>query len=415
MTAPATTTTRRVPYWILLVIVVGIGLNLRSVLGAAPVLFDHLVADLGLTATGMSLLSSISLIVMGVCAPLGHQLATKITPEWAIFVALMFLAVGSILRLWADDAWVLYVTAALTGAGMGSATALMPGFISHGLRRIRGTATGMFSLSMAMSVAIAAAITAPIADAAGWRFALAVWGFFALVVGFGWLLLIRPIQAIPEEPMPAPVLPEDAMEEMPSLEEGLKKGGLPWADRTAQLVTMIAMLVYLLGFSCVAWIAPSMLSVGYSATEAAGLFLAFQFVQVISLVGLPIIADFTTDRRPLLGLCALTPIIGFILLLINMRDLAFPAMLLMGFGIGGASTLVLIVVTDTTGSQHEAGRLNAMSLLVSYLLGAGGPFLIGLTRDLTGSFVPGYAILLGATVLLAILVPFLNPRRRVLG
>ncbi|WP_026928346.1 CynX/NimT family MFS transporter [Granulicoccus phenolivorans] len=412
MTSPATTSTRRIPYWILLVIVVGIGLNLRSVLGAAPVLFDHLVADLGLTATGMSLLSSISLIVMGVCAPLGHQLATRFTPEWAIFAALMFLAVGSILRLWTDGAWVLYVTAALTGAGMGAATALMPGFIAHGLRRIRGTATGIFSLSMAMSVAIAAAITAPLADAAGWRFALAVWGFFALVVAAGWLLLIRPLQALPESATTPPAGEPDAL---PTLEEGLKKGGLPWTDRTAQLVTLIAMLVYLLGFSCVAWIAPSMLSVGYSATEAAGLFLAFQFVQVTSMIGLPIIADFTTDRRPLLGLCALTPTIGFILLLINMHELALPAMLLMGFGIGGASTLVLIVVTDTTGSQHEAGRLNAMSLLVSYLLGAGGPFLIGLTRDLTGSFVPGYAILLGAAVLFGLLVPFLNPRRRVVG
>lgn len=408
-----------IPIPVLLLLLIGIGVNIRSVLGVVPVLADPIRHALDMDASSFGLITSLTILTMAVGAPGGHWLATRIGMQWAMFWLLLLVALGAGLRFWVNDTWFLYATSVLVGAGMGGCSALAPGFISHTMNRIRGTATGIYSTSMAMGVAASAALAVPTAAWFGWRGALGLWGIIALIVAAAWGLLIPRLRRIEQvsavrdagsSPLRAELPAPSGTEERASGSHS-PHHGLPLRDPTAWLVTALSALILLTGFAGVAWIAPTMQSAGYSQTEAAGLFGLFQLVQLGSLLTLPIVTDFTRDRRPLLAITTLTAMAGIAILLIDPAGLALPGVLLMGFGVGGGSTLTLVLLQDVTHTIHDAGRLSAMSLLFTYILSSIGPFLIGLARDLTGSFAAGYLILLGVTIVTAALIPLARPGR----
>jgi CP family cyanate transporter-like MFS transporter len=169
----------------------------------------------------------------------------------------------------------------------------------------------------------------------------------------------------------------------------------------------------IIGFSGLAWITPFYVQHGVPDQRAALYFVLFQVVQLVAMLTLPWASDFTRDRRLMLGLCVAFSGLGILLLLLAPVALAVPAMCLFGLGVGGGSTLALVLLVDTTESQADAARLSGMVMLVAFLAGASGPALLGLLRDLTGSFVAGYATVLVLTVLLLVSVPVLRPGRTI--
>jgi CP family cyanate transporter-like MFS transporter len=91
--------------------------------------------------------------------------------------------------------------------------------------------------------------------------------------------------------------------------------------------------------------------------------------------------------------------------------LALLATGLFGFGVGGGSAPVLVLVSDYTSTQQQAARLGAMTLMVAFLVGALGPVVLGWLHDLTGSLVAGYAVMVALSVGLAFTLPAFRPGR----
>jgi len=188
---------------------------------------------------------------------------------------------------------------------------------------------------------------------------------------------------------------------------------LPWRSPTAWWVTWFMTANMIIGFSGLAWIAPFYVEHGVPDQQAAGYFVVFQVVQLVAMLTLPAITDFTRDRRLMLGACVACSGLGIVFLLTAPVALAVPAMLVFGLGVGGASTLALVLLVDTTDSQADAARLSGMVMLVAFLAGASGPALLGLLHDLTGDFVAGYVTVLVLTVLTLLSVPVLRPGRSI--
>jgi MFS transporter, CP family, cyanate transporter len=399
---------RPLPTWLLLAAITAIGLNLRAGFGAVPALLDSIGQDLGLNGTTGALLTSVPVVCMGLFAPVAQRLAARIGPEAATAVLLGVLAVGGLMRLGIGSTWLLLVSTAVAGAGMGGVSALVPGLVAHHLPRIPGTATGVYSMAMAGGLALAAWTAGPSAELlGGWRPALALWGLAAGLTVLCWSALL---------PWLSPAhsaRPEVARSGTPGTGASGMRGRLPWRSPTARWVTVFTTLNMLIGFSGVAWIAPTFVQHGFEAQRAAGLFALFQIIQLIAMVTLPPLTDITRDRRPLLAVTAVCTCAGLSAMVLAPTTLALPAILLFGTGVGGASSLALVLVQDATATRHEAGRLGAMVLLVSFLAGGVGPLLLGALRDLTGAFTAGYAVLLGLGVLSLLMLPALRPGRSI--
>ena len=374
-----------------------IGLNLRAALGSVPPLLPHITADLHLSGTSQGLLTSVVIVFMGLSAPFGQKLGVRLGAERATAVTLGLLAAGCALRLVAVHELVFLASCAVAGIGMGAASALIPSLIAHHVPRIRGITTGLYSTGLALGVAAAAWVALPTERwLSGWRPALALWGGITALTGLLWLALLPRLRGATRPPEPAGI-----------------DHRLPWRSPTAWWVTWFMTANMIIGFSGLAWVTPFYVELGAPAGRAAGYFVLFQVVQLVAMLTLPWVTDFTRDRRAMLALCVACSGLGITCLLVAPLALAIPAVCLFGLGVGGGSTLALVLLVDTTTSQRDAARLSGMVMLVAFLAGAAGPALLGLLHDLTGTFMSGYATVLVLTLLLLVSVPAFRPGRTI--
>ncbi|MDP3968299.1 MAG: MFS transporter [Nocardioides sp.] len=384
--------------WIALILVVAIGMNIRAIFGVTPPLIPLISDDLGLSGTTASLLTALPVLAMGLCAPLGHALTTKIGADWAMISLFVVLGLAELSRLLIATAVPLILTAGLIGGALGAISTLAPAFISHHLPRFRGLATGLYSTSMALGVALAAGTARPVTDVlGGWRVALAVWGGAALLLVLA-LLMVRARGAR----MPANVGPPGRI-------------SLPLRERRAWFVTAVYAVPMFLGFGVIAWLPSLFIEVGRSPTTAAGYLVLFQLVQLLSMLTLTPLTDRVPGRRGVFATAMLASTVGLLLLTVAPREAAVPGLLLAGFGIGGASSLALVKVQDEAVSPQDATRLSSMAMLFSFTAGATGPFLMGALKDLTGSLVPGFGLCLLVSVLSLSLLIRMHPAHRQAG
>jgi CP family cyanate transporter-like MFS transporter len=376
-----------------------IGINLRAPLGSVPPLLPDITAELGLSGTSQGLLTSVVIVFMGLSAPFGQKLGARIGPERATAVTIFLLAAGCTLRLAATTELVFLLSSALAGVGMGGCSALIPSLISHHVPRIRGFTMGLYSTGLALGVALAAALALPSERwLSGWRPALALWGGIAALTGLLWLVLVPRLRHRGSVRDASPVSANHR---------------LPWRSVTAWWVTWFMTANMIIGFSGLAWVSPFYVDLGVSDHRAAGYFVLFQAVQLVAMLTLPWVTDVTRDRRMLLGLCVACSGVGILCLLAEPLTLAVPAVCLFGLGVGGGSTLALVLLVDTTRTQTDAARLSGMVMFVAFLAGATGPAVLGLLHDVTGSFTTGYAAVLGLTLLLFASIPVFRPGRTI--
>ena len=245
---PADEPQRRVPAWLLVVMVALIGLNLRAALGSIPPLLGPISDELGIPGSTQGMLTSLSVVFMGLFAPVGQRVAARFGSEATTVAFLGVLAVGGLLRLAATTTTVLLLSSAVSGAAMGAISALVPGLIAHHIPRIKGLATGIYSTGLALGVALAAWVAVPTAELLhGWRRSLALWGVVALVTMVAWLLLVPRLRRHVVHPDP---------------DEAAASHRLPWRSRTAWWVTVFSSVQMIVGFSGLAWITPYYASLG---------------------------------------------------------------------------------------------------------------------------------------------------------
>ena len=398
-TAPAAGPAR-LPAWVFIAMVLLIGLTLRAALGSVPPLLPHITRDLHLSGTAQGLLTSVVIVFMGLSAPFGQKLGARLGAELATVVTLLVLAAGCAMRLFAVSEAVFLLSSAVAGAGMGASSALLPSLIAQHVPRVRGLAMGVYSTGLALGVAVAAWIALPTEQwLSGWRPALALWGGITALVALLWFALLPRLRSGRSAARPAT--------------SGETNHRLPWRSPTAWWVTWFMTANMIIGFSGLAWISPFYVQHGVADQQAAGYFVVFQVIQLVAMLTLPGVTDFTRDRRLMLALCVTCSGAGIAFLLLSPLTLAIPAMCLFGLGVGGGSTLALVLLVDTTDTQADAARLSGMVMLVAFLAGASGPALLGLLHDLTGSFTAGYAAVLALTVLLLLSIPALRPGRTI--
>src|SRR5690606_6295395 len=95
-------------------------------------------------------------------------------------VALTTITAGLALRGAVGDSTGLLLTTALIFAGVGMGNILMPPLVKKFFPDRIGLMMTLYTSAMAVSTFVPPLIAVPVADAAGWRFSIALWGVFAL-------------------------------------------------------------------------------------------------------------------------------------------------------------------------------------------------------------------------------------------
>jgi CP family cyanate transporter-like MFS transporter len=331
---------------------------------------------------------------MGVFALTAAPVAARLGTRRAFGLALWVVLLASVARSVAPGYPAVVAATLVFAVGQGLANALPPTVVKERLPgdTTRGTAT--YATGLQVGAAIAATLAVPLATVfGGWRGSLLVLALLPAIAAVSWPLLVHHV-----------VGARDALRSP----RGAPAGTAPRLRlRLAALFACMSIAYY----GTIAWIAADLDDAGWSSSYAGVALGVLSAVSIGSTILYGAVGDSVGSRNGWLAAAFAAMLVGIV------GVLALPAAGLLwaacfgagnGAGFGSVMTLPLDLVGDPAGVVGLTGPM----LLGGYVLAAASPPLVGLLRDVSGSFVPGF-LLLAALCLLGIVQSFssaLRPR-----
>jgi CP family cyanate transporter-like MFS transporter len=360
--------------------------NLRPALTSVAPLIGQIRTDTDISNGVAGLLTALPLLAMGVLSPITPRLAPRFGMERMLLASMLVLAVGILLRS-AGAVAALFLGTTVLGAAIAVGNVLLPSIVKREFPERAGLMTSTYSTALAISAAIAAGASFPLANqiGIGWRASLALWALLALVAAVAWLPQVRSAR------------PTNA-----STETSTGVGGL-WRSALAWQVTLFMGLQSLGYYVVLTWL-PEILQeqAGISASRAGWMLALAQAVGITSIFLAPVLAD----RRPsqygvVVGAVTLVGT-GALGLLVAAGTGTALWVVLLGLGQGACFSLALTFFSLRAPDPEHAAALSGMAQSVGYLLAAVGPFFFGVLRDATQAWTVPLALLCAVAVCLLI-------------
>ncbi|MDP9526251.1 CynX/NimT family MFS transporter [Pseudomonas protegens] len=372
--------------WALLVC---LGLNLRPILSSVSPLLNEIRGATGMSFQSSAWLTSLPVICMGLVALLGVRIEARLGERRGVSLGLLLVLLACLVRLFFGQAAALLATALLGGAGVALIQALVPALIKRQFQQRVALAMGVYSASLMGGGGIAALLSPQVASHfANWQMGLGIWLLPAMAALLLWLCL--PLGAGRRNGPPAP------------------RAGL-WSNRRAWLLALYFGLVNCGYMSMVAWLPAYYLQLGWSATQSGSLLAFMTIFQVTAALLMPALAQRSSDRRPLLGISLTAQAAGFLGLVLWPLQSPHLWVALIGFGLGACFALSLILTLDHRRDPREAGQLAAFVQGLGFLINAVSPWLSGWLRQVTGSFVSAWWVLIVGVLAMLLLTRIFSP------
>jgi CP family cyanate transporter-like MFS transporter len=150
------------------------------------------------------------------------------------------------------------------------------------------------------------------------------------------------------------------------------------------------------------WLAPMLRDRGFDPLTAGAIVSVSILVQVLSALVAPILAGRARQQAGV-GLAMLaSTIVGLLGSLYASPATVWLWAILLGIGQGGNFGVALTVIVLRSRDQHVAARLSSMAQSGGYTIAALGPFLVGLTHQLSGGWDVAAVLCVGLTMAAAI-------------
>ena len=369
---------------LLVVGIVLLAVNLRPALTGLTPLIGQIRADTGISYGVAGLLTALPLLAMGLLSPIASLLAHRFGMERVLLASMLVLAAGILLRS-AGAVTALFLGTAVLGAAIAIGNVLLPGLVKREFPERVGLMTSTYSTALAVSAAIAAGASFPLADQVGigWRASLGSWALLALVAAVAWLPQMRSAR-------PTNASPADS--------QGVNG---PWRSALAWQVTLFMGLQSLGYYVVLTWL-PEILQeqAGISASLAGWMLALAQAVGIASIFLAPVLAGMRPSQHGVVVVAVALTGAGALGLLVAAETATALWVVLLGLGQGACFSLALTFFALRASDSEHAAALSGMAQTVGYLLAAVGPFLFGLLRDTTHAWTVPLALLFAVAVCL---------------
>ena len=369
---------------LLVVGIVLLAVNLRPALTGLTPLIGQIRADTGISYGVAGLLTALPLLAMGLLSPIASLLAHRFGMERVLLASMLVLAAGILLRS-AGAVTALFLGTAVLGAAIAIGNVLLPGLVKREFPERVGLMTSTYSTALAVSAAIAAGASFPLAEqfGFGWRASLGSWALLALVAAVAWLPQMRSAR-------PTNASPADS--------QGVNG---PWRSALAWQVTLFMGLQSLGYYVVLTWL-PEILQeqAGISASLAGWMLALAQAVGIASIFLAPVLAGMRPSQHGVVVVAVALTGAGALGLLVAAETATALWVVLLGLGQGACFSLALTFFALRAPDSEHAAALSGMAQTVGYLLAAVGPFLFGLLRDTTHAWTVPLALLFAVAVCL---------------
>lgn len=375
--------------WFMIAGIIFIAANLRAPLTSVGPLVGLIRENVHISNTLAGLITTVPLIAFALLSPFVPKLGRRYGVERIMLISLILLVIGIAVRS-LSGAVTLFVGTAVLGFAITICNVLLPSLIKREFPLQMGTMTGVYSVSMNLSGAIASGISVPLAVGAGlnWQGALGVWGILSVISIFFW----------------APQLKAPAKSAaVASSSAGNDHHVNIWRSPLAWQVTLFMGLQSTIFYVLVAWLPEILKDQGISSSQS-GWFLSIMIIASLPLSFIvPVIAGRMRNQRLLVVITTFLLLTGTLGLLYGSIHLVLFWTIILGIGTGFAFGLSMMFFGLRTRSAHQAAELSGMAQSIGYLLAAMGPALIGYLHDATHSWSVPFLILAGASALLGII------------
>ena len=347
--------------------VVLISINLRTSIASVGPLIPFIREDLGISNGAAGFLTTLSLITFAIFSLFAPSLGKKLGHGKAIFLGILLLAIGVVIRVQGGIA-LLYLGTALTGVGIVTANVLMIPFFKARIPEKIGLMTALLSTGMSLFAAIASGISVPLAEELGW-------GWRGALLSWVGLMVLALIAWIPQ------LSPPKSKDNAEALE-----GKNVWKSRLAWQITGFMGTQSVMYFTMITWLPDLLIARGMTPVNAG---MALFYMQLISLIG----AFFTPNlllRLPQQSGVVIVVGIGYLLgysaLFIHNELLTFAALTVIGIGSGASLSIAYTLISMRTAEALTTSRLSGMVQSAGYVLAAFGPLVFGICLDVFGNW-----------------------------
>ncbi|MBJ7221183.1 MULTISPECIES: MFS transporter [unclassified Brenneria] len=381
--------TARVRLFIFITVIL-LGLNLRPVLAGIGPLLAQIQSATGLSDTMAGLLTTLPVFAMGWCALYGGQLQSRLGEYRGIMLGIVVIAIACGARWWINSGAGLLLTAALAGVGIALIQALVPSFIKRHFNRRSSLLMGLYTTAIMGGAAIAASSVSPLANAFGWKSALACWGLLAVVATLAWMSI-------------------------PNAYAAKNEGNLPSISHRTSMDWLL-MAFFGIGTGAytlvLAWLPPYYIQLGWNATQSGLMLGGLTLTEVTSGLLVSAFINYFPDRRKLLLPILVILLAGMVGLIIAPLTMTYPIIIMLGIGIGALFPLSLIVALDQVTDSHKTGALMGFVQGGGYILASLMPLLAGFIRQHTAGLQQAWMIMTVGVVVLIIMATRFAPQKR---
>lgn len=351
-----------------------LALNLRAPFTSLAPVLAQIMDDLALTSSAAGFLTALPLLSFAIFSPLVTKIPRWIGLEPSLFVALMLIMVGIILRS-LGGITSLYLGTILIGVGIAIGNVLLPVVVKINFPERIAMITSLYIFTMGIGSTFSSSLMVPLSEltflgSTGWQLALLMSLLFPILALTIWLPKLRNRSSKVE------VNHNDG--EAISL-RNLLMSGVAWQ------VTLALGLNSFTFYSLAGWLPKILNSLGYSPVDAGYIYGFLQFSTMVpGLLLLPILAK-KNNQQWLITLCVFSSFVGLIGL-IYLPDFAIFWVGL--FGLGNCSTFIIALsfIGLRTSNARQAASLSGMSQGIGYALAATGPTIVGKAYALNGSW-----------------------------
>lgn len=345
--------------------IIAVAFNLRPSITAVGPLIGSIRLDTGISNTAAGLLTTIPLLAFAVFSILSPKIGRAIGNETAVFIAMVVLTIGILMRSMGYIS-TLFIGTAILGLGITIGNVLLPGIVKQRYPHKIGLLTALYTTSMGTMAALASGMSVPLADgfAFGWEKALAFW---AILAGLSILIWMPQLKY------------RNYATKIPAIKAGSKsilRSPLAWQ------VTLFMGFQSWIFYCMITWLPEILYSNGLDIPTAGWMVGVLQFAGLPSTFLVPILAGRLKNQKPIVLGIGFVYLVSFIGLMAGGNFYLITLyIILIGLGQGAGISLALTLFGLRTKDSKEAANLSGMAQAFGYLLAAIGPITIGLLFD----------------------------------
>lgn len=412
-------TSRAQPLWrgraLALIGIVLVAFSLRSAVASLSPVIDHIAEEFTVSSVVVGLIGAAPPVCFAVFGLLTPVFERRFGLERVAVVAIGLIAAGLLLRGLAVDSTSLLAATAVVFAGVGSGNVLLPPLVKKYFPDRLGLMMTVYSTTMAVSTFVPPLVAVPVADSAGWRVSLGMWGVFAAIALVPWVTMLITHRADAVTAAPSASRPPESSDAAEAADDSFDAASMAtgpiattpanprvfgrlWRLPMAWSIALVFASSSTIAYVSFAWLPTIMIDVGGVSPANAGLLLS-----LFGLMGLPcsllvpiLIVRFQATR-PVFFSAIASGLIGLAGMLF-LPTVGMPLWVAF-FGLAAALfPLALVLLSIRARTPESAVALSGFVQSIGYAVAAVFPLLIGLLHDATDSWLIPLWLLVGVLI-----------------